>query len=120
MSWKISNIVCLVSVILVENVLNLYSLVVLIVISIFFCYVVIYHYEDIKHGQGGGDADKQKDEDTFPFEFLVFYLLITISTILPFGRSTALRFDLFLSCKKAKIKIKGCVGAIQSRKLKTF
>ena len=102
MSWRISNIVCLVSVILVENVLNLYSLVVLIVISIFFCYVVIYHYEDIKHGHGGGDTDKHEDEDTFPFEFLVFYLLITISTILPFGRSTALRFDLFLSCKKNK------------------
>ena len=71
--------------ILVENVLNLYGLVVLIVISIFCCYLVLYHLEDIKHG-----ADNQ-DESPFPVEFLVFYLLMTISTILPYGRSPALR-----------------------------
>ena len=79
--------------ILVENVLNLYGLVVLIVISIFCCYVVIYHIYHIKHG--AGTNSKHEDKDPFPLEFFVFYLLMTISTILPFGRSTALRFVQF-------------------------
>ena len=78
---------CWVSVILVENVLNLYGPVVLMVISIFCCYLVIYHYEDIKHAA----AHQDEDEDPFPVEFLVFYLLMTISTTLPFARSPALR-----------------------------
>ena len=82
---------CLVSVVLVENVLNLYGIVVLIVISIIFCYVIIAHYGDIKVGLYNKHQEKDRKP---PTEFFVLCLLMTISTILPF-RSQALRFGPF-------------------------
>ena len=47
---------------LVDNFLNLYGVVVLIVISILCCYVVISHYEDIKDGT----YNQREDKDPFP------------------------------------------------------
>ena len=84
---------CQVSFILVENVLNLYGIVVLIVISLLCCYVVIAHYEDIKDGL----YNKHQDEDlkTHFDELFVIFMIMTITTTLPFGRSQALRFGPF-------------------------
>ena len=48
---------------LVDNFLNLYGVVVLIVISILCCYVVISHYGDIKDGT----YNQHENEDPFPF-----------------------------------------------------
>ena len=76
----------------VENVLNLYGVVVLIIISILCCYVVVSHYSDIKDGAYNQHT---QEEEPFPFivpkEFYVFYFLMTVCTILPFVRSPQLR-----------------------------
>ena len=64
----------------VENVLNLYGILVLIVISGLMCYVVLQHYWDIKEGL----------YDTSELSLLLF---TTLFTALPFAKSHGLRFE---------------------------
>ena len=77
----------------VENVLNLYGLVVLTIISILCCYAVVSHYADIQDGAYNQTA---REQDIFPLivptEFFVLYLLMTVCTILPFAKSPPLRY----------------------------
>ena len=58
----------------VENVLNLYGVLVLIVISGLMCFVV-------------------RSELSLPSEFLYLLLFTTLSTALPFAKSHGLRFE---------------------------
>ena len=75
-----------------ENVLNLYGLGILIVISGLSCYAVLSHIMDIQDG-----AYNQQPQETHlfplivPKEFFVCYLLMTVTTILPFAKSPPLR-----------------------------
>ena len=71
----------------VENVLNLYGVLVLIVISGLMCYVVLQHYWDIKEGL------YDRSELSLPTEFLYLLLFTTLSTALPFSKSHGLRFE---------------------------
>ena len=64
----------------VENVLNLYGLLVLTVISILCCYAVVSHYADIQDGAYNQTAQEQ---DIFP---------LTVCTIFPFAKSPPLRY----------------------------
>ena len=70
-----------------ENVLNLYGVLVLIVISGLMCYVVLQHYRDIKEGL------YDRSEITLPTEFLYLLLFCALSTALPFAKSHGLRFE---------------------------
>ena len=76
----------------VENVLNLYGLVILIIISILICYGTISHYADINNGAYNQHVDEKEPFPLIvPKEFYVFYFLMTIFTVLPFVRSSPLR-----------------------------
>ena len=70
----------------VENVLNLYGVLVQIVISGLMCFVVLQHYRDIKEGL------YDRSELSLPSEFLYLLLFTTLSTALPFAKSHGLRF----------------------------
>ena len=70
-----------------ENVLNLYGVLVQIVISGLMCYVVLQHYRDIKEGL------YDRSELSLPTEFLYLLLFTTLSTALPFAKSHGLRFE---------------------------
>ena len=71
----------------VENVLNLYGALVLLVISGLMCYTVLQHYKDIKEGV------YHRSQLSVPTEFLYFLLFIAVSTGLPFAKSYGLRFE---------------------------
>ena len=84
----------------VENVLNLYGVVVLITISILSCFAVMSHYADI---EDGAYNPRPHGKEPFPFivpnEFFVLYFIMTFVTIIPFARSPPLRLvnELFMS-----------------------
>ena len=70
-----------------ENVLNLYGVLVLLVISGLMCFSVLQHYRDIKEGL------YDRSQLTVPTEFLSLLLFIAVSTGLPFAKSQGLRFE---------------------------
>ena len=70
-----------------ENVLNLYGALVLLVISGLMCYTVLQHYRDIKEGL------YHRSQLSVPTEFLSLLIFIAVSTGLPFVKSHGLRFE---------------------------
>ena len=67
-----------------ENVLNLYGVVVLLVISGLMCFTVLQHYRDIKEGL-------YQNQLSVPTEFLSLLLFKAVCTGLPFAKSHGLR-----------------------------
>ena len=70
-----------------ENVLNLYGVLVLLVISGLMCFIVLQHYRDIKEGF------YDRSQLTVPTEFLSLIIFTAFCTGLPFAKSHGLRFE---------------------------
>lgn len=89
-SRKITNYALQLRATLVNNVLNIYGLLIIIITSGTACCYVMYHYLIIKHltQQAGGEAD------LMPRALLILYLLTVFVVMLPYTQNFHLRSDL--------------------------
>ena len=91
-SRKIENYALNLKATLVNNVLNIYGLLIIIMISLIACFYVIYHYLTIKN------LSKQTEDGTernvMPVGLLLLYLLTFLVVLLPFIQNFALRSNI--------------------------
>ena len=86
----------------VNNVLNMYGTMVLITITGVSTFIIISHYRDIFEEVKGG---KKITGSLVPKEWFILIGFTIICVFLPFVKSHALRFELFMS------KINHCVSS---------
>ena len=71
---------------LVENVLNMYGIMVIIIISIIcFVYSLLHHWSIEEH------KISEKKIKTVPREIIILFMVIFVCTVIPFLKSYALR-----------------------------
>ena len=91
-SRKIENYALNLKATLVNNVLNIYGLLIIIMISLIACFYVIYHYLTIKN------LSKQTEDGTernvMPVGLLLLYLLTFLVVLIPFIQNFALRSNI--------------------------
>ena len=88
-SRKIQNYAINLKAILVNNVLNIYGLLIIMMISLISCCYVIYHYLSIKHFETPEEPVGRTDR--MPAGLLLLYLLTFLVVLIPFIQNFALR-----------------------------
>ena len=71
---------------LVENVVNMYGFIVIIIISIISSAYILLHHLSIEKNKA-----KEKNSELIPKEVIILYLLTSFCVVLPFIKSYALR-----------------------------
>ena len=89
-SRKIQNYALNLKAILVNNVLNIYGLLIIMIISLISCCYVIYHYLSIKNFETPGETVPRTDG--MPAGLLLLYLLTFLVVLIPFIQNFALRY----------------------------
>ena len=87
-SRKIKNYALNLKATLVNNVLNIYGLLIIMTISLISCFYVIYHYLSIKNFQ---DPSSSEVRSVMPTSLLLLYLLTFLVVLLPYIQNFALR-----------------------------
>ena len=89
-SRKIQNYAINLKAILVNNVLNIYGLLIIMIISLISCCYVIYHYLSIKSFETPGEIVPRTEG--MPAGLLLLYLLTLLVVLIPFIQNFALRY----------------------------
>ena len=87
-SRKIQNYALNLKATLVNNVLNIYGLLIITMISFLCCFYAIYHYLSIKNFQ---DPSTSEERSVMPTSLLLLYLLTFLVVLLPYIQNFALR-----------------------------